>query len=321
MRFSAGPELVAAVTKAGGIAFLGAGETDKDEAGYQKLGDDIIRAAELTANIKGYQDEVLPFGIGFLLNSPPNDNFAVRLRDILGKIGKPPAAFWLFPANNPSLIENWSNLLTSATRDQDVLVIHATDAGGHGLATNASLMTLLPEISDALAEKGYTIPVVAAGGISDGRGVAAAAMLGAQGSVMGTRFLTSKEADISPYYREAVLAASDGGQSTARSKVWDGLRGTTWWPEEYDGRGVQNKSLWEAGTVDAQELKRRFDESVASNEAGWGSNPRAATYAGTGVGLCREEQEAGDIVIAVRVRAKQILGSAASLAFGESEDA
>jgi nitronate monooxygenase len=138
---------------------------------------------------------------------------------------------------------------------------------------------------------------------------------------MGTRFLTSKEADISPYYREAVLAASDGGKSTARSKVWDGLRGTTWWPEEYDGRGVQNKSLWEAGTVDAQELKRRFDESVASSEAGWGSNPRAATYAGTGVGLCREEQEAGDIVIAVRVRAKQILGSAASLAFGESEDA
>ena len=130
----------------------------------------------------------------------------------------------------------------------DVLVVQGTDAGGHGAAQGAGIISLVPETIDAVKElcTSSSLPLpsfIAAGGISDGRGVAAALTLGAQGVCLGTRYLAASEATIAQGYQGAVLRASDGGSTTIRSSVYDQLRGTTEWPPGYGGRGVINASF------------------------------------------------------------------------------
>lgn len=190
-----------------------------------------------------------------------------------------------------------------------MLVIQGSDAGGHGLAQSSSIISLFPECYDALAKEGLgDIPLIATGGISDGRGVAAAWMLGASGVCMGTRFLCSPEAAISNGYRKAVLKASDGGVSTARTTVYDKLRKTFGWPEHYNARGVLNHSFWdhEKGMREEENMKL-YDEAVKKGDAGWGEEARMTTYAGTGVGLIKKIMPAGDIVTEVRRDARALL--------------
>lgn len=99
----------------------------------------------------------------------------------------------------------------------DVLVVQGTDAGGHGLAQGAGIVSLLLEVADvaeALAKGGTAkeMPLLmVAGGIVEGRGVAAALVLGAAGVAIGTRFLASAEANIAAGYRDEAVRASDGG--------------------------------------------------------------------------------------------------------------
>jgi nitronate monooxygenase len=121
----------------------------------------------------------------------------------------------------------------------DVLVLQGSDAGGHGLTHSGSIMALIPETYDALSQLpgARDIALMAAGGIMDGRGLAAARMLGAHGVVMGTRFLASMESTIAKGYQKEILQASDGGLSTVRSTVYDHARGIHGWPERYNGRG------------------------------------------------------------------------------------
>jgi nitronate monooxygenase len=94
----------------------------------------------------------------------------------------------------------------------DVVVAQGAEAGGHGI--NESLFTLLPQIVDACS----SVPVVAAGGIADGRGLAAATMLGAEGVLMGTRFYASQESAGHPEAKHRIVAAKGG--ETVRSLVF-----------------------------------------------------------------------------------------------------
>jgi nitronate monooxygenase len=166
-------------------------------------------------------------------------------------------------------------------------------------------MTLLPEVDDALgasATREKRPLLIAAGGITDGRGVAAATILGAHGVCMGTRFLASSEAVIARGYQDAVVAARDGGIATARTSLYDQLRGTTDWPGGYNARGVLNRSWADAeGGMGIAENTRRYQAAAAAEEdEGWGAAGRLATYAGTGVGLVTRVQPAGEIVEEVR---------------------
>ena len=131
----------------------------------------------------------------------------------------------------------------------------------------------------------------------NGRGLAAALMLGASGVCLGTRFLASHEAAISSGYRDAVVQAKDGGVSTARTTVYDRLRGTVGWPEAYNGRGVLNQSFrdHECG-MSEDENKTLYENATKLGDRGWGDNGRMTTYAGTGVGLIQNVMPAGDIV-------------------------
>ena len=194
----------------------------------------------------------------------------------------------------------------------DVFVIQGSDAGGHGLVKSCSIISLLPECADCLEKEGFGhIPLIGAGGIVDGRGVAAALTLGADGVCLGTRFLASPEAIISKGYQEAVLNAKDGGVSTARTSLYDRLRGTPGWPKLYNGRGVLNKSFWdhEKGMDEAENTKL-YEDAVKLGDTGWGDQGRRTTYAGAGVGLVQKLMPAGEIVAEVSRDAKEHLAKA-----------
>jgi nitronate monooxygenase len=198
-------------------------------------------------------------------------------------------------------------LLQSVQRP-DVVVIQGAESGGHGRAKDGmGLMALLPEVADAMASS--RIPLFAAGGIADGRGVAAAMCLGASGAVMGTRFLAASEARISRGYQNEVVRASDGAASTTRTLLYNHLRGTFGWPEEYSPRTIFNRSFIEQQEGKSfEELKKLHDEATKAGDKGWGPEGRLATYAGAAIGLIHEVKGAGDIVHDIREDALNRIG-------------
>jgi len=275
----------------------------------------------------------LPIGVGIILHSASLADFLTTLRTI----ARPPAAIWLFAARDTEQLQEWTDAIRSSysaakftpkiwiqtgtvqdallyTRlcQPSVLVLQGTDAGGHGLQTGASLMTLIPEVSDALTSLPATIArpiLIAAGGIADARGASASLALGAEGVCMGTRYLASPEAVVSQGYRNEVLRASDGGVTTVRSRLYDTLRGTSGWPERYGGRGVVNASWKDAQAGMPEERNRKlYADDLKNGDAGWGPQGRITTYAGTVIGLVKEVKRAGDITREVREGAGQPWG-------------
>ncbi|PLB36692.1 nitronate monooxygenase [Aspergillus candidus] len=321
------PALAISVSTAGGLGFLAAGFDVSNLE--QKLSDAANLAAQPTSPLnKHYADTgILPIGVGFI-------NWGADLTQSIAAVEKyKPCAVWLFaPEDQPAGLIPWVERVRAATDGQtqiwvqvgavceavavaetlrpDVLVVQGADAGGHGLARSASVVTLVPEVVDALDARGLgTVPVLAAGGVVDGRGVAAALALGACGAVMGTRFLASEEANVARGYRDEILRAEDGGVSTVRSTVYDGVRGIHGWPQRYDGRGVINRSYVDAveGGMSAVENQRLYVSELEKGDAGWGPDGRLTTYAGTGVGLVREALPAGEVVRSVRLGAIDIV--------------
>jgi nitronate monooxygenase len=333
MRLISGAPLAHAVSLAGGLGFLGAGGgTD-----FARLPSLLSSTSSLLSQspIPNTPEGILPVGIGFL-----NWNADLgTVVEVLQGMREVPAAVWFYAPVTFGDLKSWADGVRAATGGKskiwvqvgtvaaalevvgvckpDVLVVQGTDAGGHGLARSSSVVSLIPEVSDALVAKGYdrgSIPIVAAGGIMDGRGVAAALALGAQGACMGTRFLATEEAEISMGYKRAVVEARDGGTSTVRSKVYDELRGTTGWPRGYDGRGVINESYrdFERG-VGMQENRRLYEEAVKQGDDGWGDGGRITTYAGTGVGLATEIVPAEQLVREIQAETTAVVSSMSGL--------
>jgi nitronate monooxygenase len=323
MRLIAHEDLTLAVSRAQGIGFIGAGT---DVSSLSTILENCTTSLQQTP-IPNTPPGILPIGVGFLCWGADLEATLSILRSAPTK----PAAAWFFAPKETSDLVTWSKSIREASGNKtkmwiqvgtvadalevartcspDVLVIQGSDAGGHGLVQSSSIISLFPECFDALAKEGFgNIPLIATGGITDGRGVAAAYMLGASGVCMGTRFLASPEAAISNGYRNAVLKASDGGVSTARTTVYDKLRKTFGWPEHYNARGVLNHSFWDHEKGMAEEENRKlYDEAVKKGDEGWGDNARMTTYAGTGVGLIVDVVPAGEIVKEVRKDARALL--------------
>jgi nitronate monooxygenase len=170
----------------------------------------------------------------------------------------------------------------------------------------------LPEVSDAFAKAGIEIPLIAAGGIGDGRGAAAALTLGASGVALGTRFLAAEEATIAKGYQNEVLRVSDGGVSTVKTKLYDIVRGTIDWPPAYDGRGVANRSyLDDLHGMSVKENQELYKEAIKLGDDGWGPEGRMTTYAGTSVGLIDKVLSAEEIVKDVQKEALKVLENTA----------
>ena len=200
----------------------------------------------------------------------------------------------------------------AAEAGADMIVAQGWEAGGH-VRGDVATMALVPAVVDAVAP----IPVIASGGITDGRGLAAALCLGAQAAWIGTRFLAAKEADIHPSYQSKVLSASAG--DTFHSKLFDGG-----WPDA-PGRVLVNKTIDEwiaAGRPDlgdrpgenevivrdaAGSPVKRYD-AVAMRSEMKGNIVAAPLWAGQGVGLVKEVQTAADIVAELVDEAKEAFG-------------
>jgi len=320
----AGSALATAVTQAGGVGFIGTA-FDMDS-----LSKELEQASSaLRGAARAHHDSTIPVGVGFL-------TFVAKLDEAAAVIAKyPPAIVWLFAAKELEDYALWAQKIRSVSPQTkiwiqigsvagalevarrcapDVLVMQGLDAGGHGFEKGAGIISLLPEAADTLRVNGFGhVPLVAAGGIVDGRGVAAALALGADGVVMGTRFLASTEITL-PHegYRAALLETKDGGQNTIRAKVFDELKGPNIWPVLYDGRGIVTESYTDhIGGMDIEEIRRLHKEAVEGEDAGFGiEGRRAAVWAGTGVGLVSEIKAAGDIVEEVREAARKAMEEA-----------
>ncbi|KAG9190414.1 nitronate monooxygenase [Alternaria panax] len=317
----AGGKLASAVTLAGGLGMIGGLFNMEDVKKELRIAAEAFKAISDLSTLR-----TLPVGLGFL-------PFVLKLEDVLSVFEDfKPAVVWLFVPKSLDDHAEWVSAIRKASPESkiwiqlgsvaaalhvakvarpDVLCLQGADAGGHGFEKGASIVSLLPEASDALAAAGFShIPLVASGGIADGRGIAAALALGAEGVVMGTRFLASKEVNVHHVYQAAVLEAQDGGQVTTRSKLFDQLRGPNIWPELYDGRGLVAQSHKDfANGISLEEIQRLHNEAAAGEDKGFktGLQGRAAIWAGTGVGLVKEVNSAEDIVQKVRQEAKDIL--------------
>lgn len=318
MRVMAGPAMAVAVSRAGGLGFIGPAANTQGMAVDLEEVSGLVNKARTSSSSSGSNvfppaNSLLPVGVGFQLWA---DDINVAVANI--ERFKPCAA-WLFaPREGPGELETWSSRIRRASPETqiwiqigtlgeakgllqisekpDVVVVQGAEAGGHGRARDGmGIMTLLPEVADAMASS--RIPLLAAGGIADGRGAAAALCLGASGAVMGTRFLTSSEARISKGYQDEIVRASDGAVTTTRTLLYNHLRGTFGWPADYQPRTIINKSFLDHQEgVPFEELKKRHDEAAKTGDSGWGPEGRLATYAGTSVGLIHGVKAAGDIV-------------------------
>lgn len=181
----------------------------------------------------------------------------------------------------------------------DAIVAQGGEAGGH-TGTIATL-PLVPQIVDAVAP----IPVIAAGGIADGRGLAATLLLGAEGAWLGTAFLAASESGISPNRRKRVLTAESA--DTLYTSVFDIADGRPW-PAGVAGRVVRNRfsDRWH-GHED--ELRGQRQQAQAELVAAWQADDAevAAVWAGEAAGLVHRVEPAGAIVRRIAGQAEQAL--------------
>ncbi|EXJ79139.1 hypothetical protein A1O3_08640 [Capronia epimyces CBS 606.96] len=316
--------LAVTVSAHGGFGFL-AGGFD-----LSPLARDLTEAAEYAKSQNVLlHNGTLPIGVGF-------QNWGSDLHMAVEALKENPvAAAWFFAPKQLSDLIDWAKAIrtisegktkiwvqvgtvaeaieVAKTTKPDVLVVQGSDSGGHGLAQRSSLLTLLPETADALAAEGIEIPLIAAGGIVDGRGVAAALTLGANGVALGTRFLAAQEAVIAKGYQDEVLRVTDGGTSTTTTTIYDVVRGIHGWPRAYNGRGVVNRTYLDAvHGMSNEENTDRYQEAMKQGDAGWGPEGRLTTYVGAGVGLVRKVMPAGEIVRHVQQEALEILQRSAA---------
>jgi enoyl-[acyl-carrier protein] reductase II len=196
MAWIAESTLASAVSEAGGLGIIAGGSAPIDY-----LRDQIRKTKELTSK---------PFGVNIMLMSPNAEDLAQLVID-----EKVPVV--TTGAGSPGkFIDGWKNAgvktipvvpsVALAKRmvraGADAIIAEGTESGGH-IGENTT-MCLVPQVVDAV-----DVPVIAAGGIADGRGIAASFMLGAQGVQIGTRFLAAEECQIHSTYKELVVKAKD----------------------------------------------------------------------------------------------------------------
>ncbi|CRG86104.1 hypothetical protein PISL3812_03107 [Talaromyces islandicus] len=321
------PKLAVAVSKAQGLGFIAAGYTSEHLEELLQEATELLSGGKTTSLD---ESTVLPVGVGFI-------TWSASLQTAIPAIKKyRPCAVWLFaPSTGHQDLVPWATEIRAVTSHKtkiwvqigsvadaiqvarivapDVLVVQGSDAGGHSQARGASVVTLIPEVADKLGTEihrpdGKSMQLIAAGGICDGRGVAAAVNLGAQGCVLGTRFLASPESLIAQGYQDEILRASDGGVTTVRTTIYDTVRDIHGWPEKYDGRGLINQTYMDhMRGLPEDENRELYLQAMEEDGQGYGPKGRLTTYAGTGVGLVNRVMAASDIVTSVRNLACELL--------------
>lgn len=290
----AGARLTAAVSRAGGLGILGGGYGER------------AWLEQETGKLKGVQ---APFGIGFItwsLGKQP-DLLDVALaagpRAIMLSFGDPkPFAPRIRSAGALLICQVQDEAMAQQALDAgaDILVAQGSEAGGHG--ASRTTIDIVPSIVDLAAGR---VPVVAAGGIGDGRGLAAMLMLGAAGVLLGTRFYASQEADGADEAKLRICAAKSG--STTRGIIFDLSRNNVW-PAPFNGRCLINDHArrWRGRELELlQNVKAVAAEYAAAKASG--NFDIAAVIAGEAVGLIHDIPPAAEIIDRIVAEADQIL--------------
>lgn len=290
------PDLAVAVSEAGGMGAVGGSYIDAD------------RMQEVAADIRARTDK--PFAINFLLFVDNQDSFAAALA------AGPAVMAFAWPSDGQELApwfdrahdagckvmfmaDSVAGAQRGAAAGADIVVAQGTEGGGHVAWMAASV--LVPMVVDAVAP----LPVLAAGGIADGRGLAASLALGAEGVLLGTRFLATAESPLHPNFKQAILDSD--GHDTVLTEVPDVAGGRVW-----------------PGAM-ARALRNRFVDrwsgrewALRQNQASAAAALRAAQQAGDvdegslligqDAGLIHDLPAAGDLVARMVAEAEEIIG-------------
>lgn len=293
-----GGHLAAAVCNAGGLGLVGGGYGDP-----QWLRTELARVKQETRR---------PWGIGLITWSIDPGVLDLAL-------GYGPDAFMLsFGDPRPYApaikaagcllicqVQTVAEARVALEAGADIIVAEGNEAGGH--SGGRSTLPLVPAVVDAVDPT----PVIAAGGIADGRGLAAALMLGAQGALMGTRFYASVEALGQKAAKARIVDAS--GDDTARTRVFDIVRGYAW-PATFPGRALRNRFMqrWDGRQSElaaALETESTAYQAAASS----GDYDNAVVWAGEAVDLIKSVEAAAALVERISAEAEAQLQSAAML--------
>jgi nitronate monooxygenase len=285
MAMISGGRLAAAVTAAGGLGLIGGGygdaawlqsqigHADGARVGYGFITWSLARDPELLDMVLAHQPATIMLSFGELRP------FADRIR----AAGVPLIA----------QVQTLDQARRAVDVGADIVAAQGGEAGGHGMSVR-STFTLVPEVVDIVAERSPETLVLAAGGVADGRGLAAALALGADGVLVGTRFWAAPEALVSPRAHQRAVQAE--GDDTFRTQVYDAVRQLDW-PAEYNERALGNSFLdtWYGNeaqlSASLPEAIETFEKAVAAEDF-----DAAAILVGEGVGLIHDVRPAADIV-------------------------
>jgi nitronate monooxygenase len=295
MAFAAGGRLASAVTQGGGLGLIGGGYGDADWLGRElaAAGNARVGCGFITwslAKQPALLDQVLahaPAAIMLSFGDPAP--FAPAIRD----------AGALLICQIQTLAHAHAALEAGA----DIIVAQGTEAGGHGAAR--ATMTLVPEVADLLASRSPETLLVAAGGIADGRGLAAALALGADGVLMGSRFWAATEALTHPRHQQAAIAAD--GDGTIRQRATDIARGYDW-PPEFTARVLNNRFVreWEH-RPDTHRAVAEAERPAYLAAVAAGDPEDAAVWVGEATGLIGAVEPAGQIIERVVAEAHAVI--------------
>ncbi len=302
MAFAGGGALAAAVSNAGGLGLIGGGYGD---AGWIE---EQFRAA---GNAR--------VGCGFItwsLSKSPS-----LLTDVLKR--KPAAIMLSFGDPRPFVPEikaagalaicqcqDMGHVMDAVEAGADIVIAQGTEAGGHGAAR--ALSTLLPEAADYLSREAPDTLLVAAGGIADGRGLAAALALGADGVLMGTRFWAAREALVAPTHHRRLLDSS--GDGTIRTSLPDIARQLPW-PKGFTARIARN-AFTERWQGREDELAAHIAEEAPRYRQAFanGDPENTGVWFGEAAGLISDVVPAAEIVERTVAEAIAVIGRLGKLA-------
>ena len=287
MAWVAEHNLAAAVSEAGGLGLIGAAN-----APAEAVREEIRKAKELTKK---------PFGVNIMLMSPYADDVAKVVVEEGVKVvttgaGNPGKYMSMWKEAGIVVIPVVASVALAKLMERcgaDAVVAEGTESGGH--IGEATTMTLVPQVADAVS-----IPVIAAGGIGDGRGIAAAFMLGAEAVQMGTRFVVAKESIVHDNYKQRVLKAKDiDSEVTGRSHGHPVRCLRNQMTREYTRLEAEGKSFEELEYLTLGALRKAVMEGDVKN---------GTVMAGQIAGMVKKEQTCKEMIEEMMQEAEALLG-------------
>ena len=287
MAWVAESHLAAAVSAAGGLGLIGGANAPAE----------VIR--NYIREVKAVTDK--PFGVNVMLMSPYADEVAKVIVEEGVKVvttgaGNPEKYMEMWKAAGIKVIPVVASVALAKRMERygaDAVVAEGTESGGH--IGEATTMTLVPQVVDAVS-----IPVIAAGGIGDGRGIAAAFMLGAEAVQMGTRFLVAKECTVHQNYKDRVLKAKDVDSTvTGRTHGHPVRCLRNQMTREYVKLENEGKSFEELEYLTLGTLRKAVQEGDVTN---------GTVMAGQIAGMVSKEQTCKEMIDEMMAQAETLLG-------------